>query len=614
MSPHLSRRRFVKSGAAAAMAIAGSGGLCKLAFAEPAASGNFLSQFDYGDVFLSSDLHEAQLHETHAVLMQLSDDSLLKPLRQMVGMPAPGEDLGDWYHYSPDLEHFPGDAGFAPACTFGQWISALARIYAITGDEATRAKVLRLNRLYAQTISPGFYTKNRFPAYCYDKMVLAMLDSHTYAHDPDALAILERTTDTALPYLPAHAVEHGVSWRPDRHDPSWTWDESYTLPENLFLAYQGGAGQRYRDLAFRYLDDETWFYPLARAENVLAGRHAYSYVNSLSSAMMAYMIGGSEPHLRAARNAFGFLQEQSYATGGWGPDEQLRAAGSDDVFASLSNTHASFETPCGSYAHFKLTRYLLRVTRDARYGDSMERIMYNTVLGAKPLQDNGQTFYYSDYNFNGKRVYKSAHWPCCSGTLPQVAADYRIQAYFHDDRDLYVNLYVPSTLHWARGGSLFSLKQTSEWPYDPDISFVVNTATPVEATIHLRIPQWTSGTSVHVNGKRWSGPIEPGSFAGLRRTWKDGDRVELEIPLEVRLEALDAQHPHTVAVMRGPLVLFALKPGQDTVMPALDRNALTGIRQISQREWEVGAANATFRLVPFTEVGDEPYTTYLRMI
>ena len=101
-----------------------------------------------------------------------------------------------------------------------------------------------------------------------------------------------------------------------------------------------------------------------------------------------------------------------------------------DVYDSLTNTHHSFETPCGSYAHFKLTRYLLRVTRDARYGDSMERMMYNTVLGALPLQENGKNFYYSDYNFDGQRVYKEARWACCSGTLPQVAADYRINIVF----------------------------------------------------------------------------------------------------------------------------------------------------------------------------------------
>lgn len=204
--------------------------------------------------------------------------------------------------------------------------------------------------------------------------------------------------------------------------------------------------------------------------------------------MMAYMVGGSQMHLRAAKNAFGMLREQSFATGGWGPDEKLRAPDSDDVFASLSKTHASFETPCGSYAHFKLTRYLLRVTRDSRYGDSMERMMYNTVLGAKALQDNGQSFYYSDYNFDGERVYHRAHWPCCSGTLPQVAADYRIQAYFHDGSDVFVNLYIPSTLRWSRGDGTLSLTQVSTWPYDPDISFVVNTPIPSEMTLHFRIP------------------------------------------------------------------------------------------------------------------------------
>ena len=115
---------------------------------------SLLSEFGYGDVLVSSDLHESQLMNTHSVLMALSDDSLLKPLRQMSGLPAPGEDLGGWYHYNPDyLNNRDGDNGFAPACTFGQWVSALARVYAITGDDRTREKVLRLNKLYAGTIT-----------------------------------------------------------------------------------------------------------------------------------------------------------------------------------------------------------------------------------------------------------------------------------------------------------------------------------------------------------------------------------------------------------------------------------------------------------------------------
>jgi hypothetical protein len=553
---------------------------------------------------------------THAVLMTLSDDSLLKPLRQMSGMPAPGEDLGGWYHYDPDYNYRKNfDFGFAPACTFGQWVSALARVYAITGDDATRVKVLRLNRLYAQTITGEFYVNNRFPAYIYDKVLLGLLDSHTYVKDPQALAILEQTTNTALPHLPGHAVEHGVQWRmdKDKDDLSWTWDESYTMPENLFLAYQRGAGRRYYDLGLQYLDDKAWFDPLSRDQNVLNGRHAYSYVNSLNSAMMAYLVAGSEKHLRAGRNGFAMVRDQSYATGGWGPDETLRAPGSNDVYASLSNTHHSFETPCGSYAHFKLTRYLLRATCDARYGDSMERMMYNTVLGAKPLQENGENFYYSDYNFNGKRVYKEARWACCSGTLPQVAADYRINIYFRGPQAVYVNLYVPSTLRWTENGVALSLTQEGEYPYEDHIAFRLTSSQPVEMTLYFRIPGWAEGASVSVNGTRHKGAAVPGQFAAIHREWKTGDRVELELPLKMRLEPLDARHTATVALLRGPLVLMAVKETQEGPEPKVTSEQLLAAHRVSERQWQVSSANGLVTMLPFTSLGDRPYTTYIKV-
>ncbi len=124
-----------------------------------------------------------------------------------------------------------------------------------------------------------------------------------------------------------------------------------------FLAYRRGAGSRYRDLATRFLADDWYFDPLAAGQNVLPGKHAYSHVNALSSAMQAYLVLGSEKHLRAARNGFDFLRTtQSFATGGWGPDESFREPGSGEMGQSLTKTHSSFETPCGSYAHFKITR------------------------------------------------------------------------------------------------------------------------------------------------------------------------------------------------------------------------------------------------------------------
>ena len=607
----ISRRGFLKSVtlASAASAIPG---LRKSALAidgtsasDPKQSAS-LEEFSYGDVTLNSALQEQQLQQTHAVLMDVRDDALLKPFRQMIGQPAPGEDLGGWYRYEPNYDWHTFDAGFAPSATFGQWVSALARTYAITGSRVARDKVLRLNRLYAQSIDGQFYENNRFSAYCYDKLVCGLIDSHKYAGDPDAFAILQKTTDTALAHLPPRAIEHGQSWRPEKHDESWNWDESYTMPENLFLAYQRGAGERYRALGVQYLND-VFFDRLAAGQNDLAGRHAYSHVNSLCSAMQAYLTIGSEKHLRAAKNGFDMLAAQSFVTGGWGPDETLRATGSSDVYDSLTKTHSGFETPCGSYAHFKLTRYLLRVTRDSRYGDSMERVMYNTILGAKPLERDGRTFYYSDYNFKGSKVYSPHRWPCCSGTLPQVAADYRINAYFRDARGLYVNLYIPSTVRWTHGGAQIVLTQKSEYPDDGQVQFEIKTSKPVEFAANLRIPAWAEGASVAVNGKRET--AQAGKFAQVQRQWKTGDRVDLDLPLKARLEAVDPQHADTVALLVGPVVLFAITETE----PKVTRAQLLAATKTGAQSWQVETASGTLKMLPFTSIGEEPYSTYVRI-
>lgn len=480
-----------------------------------------------------------------------------------------------------------------------------SRVYAITGSSAARDKVFRLNRLYAKTISGDFYEKNRFPAYCYDKLVCGLIDSHLYAGDPDAFSILERTTNIALPHLPEKAIEHGQRWRQNPSD-IYTWDESYTISENLFLAYKRGFGDRYLALAIQYLYDE-YYDPLADGRNVLAGRHAYSYVNSLCSAMQAYLTLGSTKHLRAATNAFEMLKAQSFATGGWGPDELLSAPDSEDLAASLTNTHSSFETPCGSYAHFKLTRYLLRVTRDSRYGDSMERVMYNTILGAKPLLADGSTFYYADFNFHGRKFYKPYHWPCCSGTLPQVAADYRINTYFCDSDGLYVNLYIPSTVRWTCNGAQVSLTQTSRYPFDSGLKFHLNVSKTAEFAIHLRIPEWAEGSSISVNGKPVPASDIPGRFVPIRRTWKNGDRIEMDLPMRLRLEAIDAHHPQTVALLCGPLVLFAIT---DTP-PTVTAQQLLAAKKIAEQSWQVDTDSGAITMLPFTAIADEQYSTYL---
>ena len=147
--------------------------------------------------------------------------------------------------------------------------------------------------------------------------------------------------------------------------------------------------------------------------------------------MQAYLTVGSEKHLHAAKNGFDMLMAQSFATGGWGPDERLRATDSPEVAASLANTHSSFKTPCGAYAHFKLTRYLLRVFRDPQYGDSMEKVMYNTILGQSPYNRTEGPSIIPTTTSKGKRFIQTIAGPAArvhSRRSPPITESTRIFA------------------------------------------------------------------------------------------------------------------------------------------------------------------------------------------
>jgi hypothetical protein len=242
----------------------------------------------------------------------------------------------------------------------------------------------------------------------------------------------------------------------------------------------------------------------------------------------------------------------------------------------------------------------------------MERVMYNTVLGALPLEADGHNFYYSDYNFDARRVYKQARWACCSGTLPQVAADYRINLYLRGQKSVYVNLYVPSTLRWEEDGAQLSLVQTGGYPNHDRTAFSIAVSKPTDLTLNFRIPAWARGAQIRVNGLAEPAPV-PGRFAAVRRLWRSGDKVELLLPLPMRLEPIDRRHPQTVALVRGPLVLMAVKPDLGAPIPAFSRSALLGAERMNASEWRAQSAAGPVALAPFTALGERPYSTYVTL-
>ncbi|WP_263375404.1 glycoside hydrolase family 127 protein [Granulicella aggregans] len=606
-----SRRSFLKRGAALA---AGSAVMHGVAFgattnAATSLKPTRLMQFDYADVQLLDGPMQEQFKHNHELFLNLDEDSMLKPFRQLTGMPAPGEDMGGWYSPSNKFDPPKDMTGYIPGHSFGQYLSGLSRAYAVTGDKATQAKVHRLVKGYAATVNTKFYDGYCLPAYTFEKTNCGLIDAHEFAHDPDAFAVLDKSTDAVLPWLPPKALDRTEMAARPHPNVAYTWDESYTLPENFYIGYQRGAGDRYRLLARRFLQDDTYFGPLSENRNVLPGQHAYSHVNALNSAMQSYITDGSEMHLAAAKNGFQFVLEQSFATGGWGPDESFRKPGTDELAHTLTTSHNSFETPCGAYGHFKIARNLMRVTGSSTYGDSMEAVLHNTILGARPIRPDGVSFYYADYNNDAKKVDYEQKWPCCSGTFPQLTADYGISSYLRSPKGVYVNLYVPSKVTFRQNGALVAMTQTTEYPRLDDSTLHLKMDKSARFVVALRVPSWAGPKSVvRVNGKTTGQTLEPGTWAELDRTWKNDDRIELTFDMPLRLAPIDPQHPDIVALVRGPVALFAIEQGG----AKLTKSQMLAAQRVSANsgDWEVHTDGGKVLMRPYPAITTEAYRLY----
>ena len=240
----------------------------------------------------------------------------------------------------------------------------------------------------------------------------------------------------------------------------------------------------------------------------------------------------------------------------------------------------------------------------------MEQVLYNTIAGAKPTLADGTTFYYSDYNNEGaKKVFYKDKWPCCSGTFPQLAADYGISSYYPGKDGIYVNLFLPSRVTWLQNNARCTLTQQTSYPTSNATQIQFEMARPENFTVYLRVPAWADAkTRISVNGKRVEGDVAPGKFFPLARTWKNGDRVEFEIGMPLRLQAVDPQNPDTVALLRGPLALF----GVGTLPAKFTRAQLLAAAAAAQssEDWlvQTDAGRVTFR--SFAAIGDETYRLY----
>jgi uncharacterized protein len=603
----MDRRDFLKTVplAAGAFAFAGRAGA-----AEPAAPVTIrLKTFDYQGVRLLDSRWRQQVQLARDYYFGLPNDDILHGWRKAAGLPAPGKPLGGWMETNSNT-------------VLGQWLSGMARLSRATADTALRDKATQLMTEWGRTVKPD--GDCGMSHYAWEKVVGGLLDMHLYAGASDALPLMERVTGWGARTLNRDRVAATAAsffGRPN---------EWYTLGENLYRAHQVTGDAKYRAFA------EVWLYPAfwnkfadTAAPPDAHGVHAYSHVNTFSSAAMHYEIAGDPATLRILRNAYDYLQNtQCYATGGFGPDERFLAP-DGALGRALDMRPNTFETVCGSWAGFKFARYLMRFTGEAKYGDWIERLLYNGVGAALPITTGGRNFYYSDYrSAGGMKVYRYDNYTCCSGTYFQNMAEYYNLIYFRDDDGLFVNLYVPSEATWTQRGTSVRIAQQTAYPEGDDSTLELQLAQPAEFAVRFRVPAWCNDMTITVNGAPANIACSPGTWATVSRRWSNGDRVAVRMPQRFRWQQVDAQHPNRVAIVRGPVVMPLefryLEPGLRVPQTDDDLNAAlspdTGTEIVKTLPSGPGVyqlrgasgRNLAAKVRPFYQYGENyPYLMYI---
>ncbi|HEV2351579.1 MAG TPA: beta-L-arabinofuranosidase domain-containing protein [Terriglobia bacterium] len=497
----------------------------------------------------------------HKWLVSLPSDRLLHSFRITAGISSSAEPLGGWE--KPDCElrgHFAG----------GHYLSGCALAYAATGDDEIKSKANNMVAELAQcqeNLKSGYlsaFPEEEFdrlreerrvwaPFYTYHKIMAGLLDMYLYCGNPQALDTAEKM---------AGWVGHWGESISDEHLQRILQTEYGGMMEVLGNLYAVTGKRQYLYLAHRF-EKKMFFDPLAAHRDELKGLHANTHIPQVIGAARLYELTGN-PRFRAIADYFWseVTSERAYCTGGTSNGEHWRT----DPGKLAAELGKYTEECCCAYNMLKLTRHVFGWSADARAMDYYERTLYNHRLGTQDAQ--GMKSYFLPLGSGYWKYYNSpldSFW-CCTGTGAEEFAKFADSIYFHDARGVFVNLFIPSEVNWTEKG--VRVRQETKFPEEGATTLTLRTHQPVEMTLNIRVPYWaTRGGAVKLNGAAQPVFSSPSSYLSIHRTWKDGDKVEVSLPMSLHIHPMP-DDPTLQAMMYGPLVL-AGRLGQRGLTPAL---------------------------------------------
>ena len=584
-----------------------------------------------------------------AYVHALEIDRLLAPYRTEAGLKPKAEPYPNWE--STGLQGH----------TAGHYLTALAQAWASTGDaEAKRRLDAMVNELaecqrangngYVGAVpksrelwagvATGTLKVERFglngawvPWYNLHKLFAGLRDAHLIggnAHAREVLVALADWCATLVAKLSDDQVQQMLG------------AEHGGMNEVLADVFALTGDRKYLDLAQRF-SHRALIEPLTRRTDPLTGLHANTQIPKVIGYGRIAELGGDP----AGREAAAFfwdtvVHRRTVAFGGNSVREHFNAP---DDFAPMLESREGPET-CNTYNMLRLTELLFRGKPLGEYADYYERSLYNHILSTQHPEHGGYV-YFTPIRPRHYRVYsqpKECFW-CCVGTGMENHGKHGQFVYAHRGDELFVNLFVASELKWPERG--LTVRQDTTFPDEPRTRLRLTLAQPRQFVVHVRHPAWVAEDAfrVTINGQAWPARSTPSSYVAIDRSWRDGDRIEIELPMRTRLERLPDGSDYA-AIMHGP-ILLAAKTGTERLdgliagpgrmahtstgpyEPLDDAPMLVGddVASLAARVEPVPGRPLTFRapgairpedargleLVPFFRVHDSRYMIYWRV-
>jgi DUF1680 family protein len=535
------------------------------ALAAPAAAS--VEPFPIEAVRLKPSAFLTALDANRRYLLALEPDRLLHNYRTQAGLEAKGAVYGGW-----EDDTIAGH-------TLGHYLSALSLMHAQTGDGECARRVgyivgelalcqaqapdgfvagftrrrggrIENGKLLFEEVKRGQIHSTGFdlnggwsPLYNWHKLMAGLLDADRYCGERRAIVVAEGL---------GGYIEGVFAGLDDAQTQKVLACEYGGLNESFAELYARTGRRRWLVLSMRLYDRKV-LDPLAEGQDDLANLHANTQIPKLIGLARLYKITGDPRYAKASQTFWTTVTGRySYVIGGNGDREYFQAPNS----ISKHITEQTCES-CNSYNMLKLTRRLYAQDPKASYFDYYERTHLNHIL-AQQNPKTGMFAYMTPLMSGEARAYSKPYddfW-CCVGTGMESHSKHGDSIYWRRGRSaLFVNLYIPSELNWADQGARFDL--STDYPQSGRIRFsVLERRRRDPFTLALRTPAWASGVEVSVNGEAQAAQPSADGYIRIRRTWRAGDVVELNLPLRPRLEPT-GDDPSTLAILHGPLVLAA---------------------------------------------------------